>query len=394
MTIRPTNPVLRSSLMIPARCPGSTPDGNQFLLCGGYVSKLASGVFGWLPLGHRLLSRVLDELRGLSASAGFQEVLFPLIQPLALWESSDRYARLLPVLARVDLLAGSFILNSTQEEVFRDVASARGPQVKLFQASERVRNEQRPAGGLIRSLDFFLAEWYFQTCDREAGQAVQWELLTLIEQFVRACGLTPIRCPVPRQSSGISLIVQAAGTTKQCRAARCRSCGYVGRPAFQSCPACGAPDAADFDAIEICDVLLREFPTSLGNHIEVTAGLGVFRLIVLLADLIASGVADAWARAVAPFDVVICATPGRERGALQLAGALSGGGLTVIVDDSGRKLPHQIADARFFGSPVKVVLGRAERAEVMGASVGQVSTQLELFTVVQEHVDRFACSPS
>ena len=66
---------------------------HQLLVRGGYIRRVAAGVYNFLPLGHRVLMKVAQIVREEMNRSGAQEVLMPLIQPAELWQESDRWAQ-------------------------------------------------------------------------------------------------------------------------------------------------------------------------------------------------------------------------------------------------------------------------------------------------------------
>ena len=61
---------------------------HQMLLRGGFIRRLASGLYTWLPLGLRVLRKVEAVVREEMERAGAQEVLMPVVQPAELWQES------------------------------------------------------------------------------------------------------------------------------------------------------------------------------------------------------------------------------------------------------------------------------------------------------------------
>ncbi|RLA17483.1 MAG: proline--tRNA ligase, partial [Gammaproteobacteria bacterium] len=59
---------------------------HQLMLRAGMISKLAAGIYTWMPLGLRVLRKVEKIVREEMDAAGAQEVLMPAIQPAELWE--------------------------------------------------------------------------------------------------------------------------------------------------------------------------------------------------------------------------------------------------------------------------------------------------------------------
>ena len=64
---------------------------HQLMLRAGLIRQVASGVYNWLPLGHRVLSKVQQIVREEMNRAGGQEMLLPAVQPAELWQQSGRW---------------------------------------------------------------------------------------------------------------------------------------------------------------------------------------------------------------------------------------------------------------------------------------------------------------
>jgi len=109
-----------------------------------------------------------------------------------------------------------------------------------------------------------------------------------------------------------------------------------------------------------------------GKQVTVTMGsygIGVTRILAIIAELNNDDKGLVWPASVAPFDVQVVAT-GRDAVAFDLAAQLSGelesGGLDVLYDDRPKVSPGvKFADAELVGVPRIVIVGR-------GAAEGQV----------------------
>ena len=66
---------------------------HRLMLRAGLIRQVASGLYTWLPLGLRVLRRVEQILREELARSGAQEVLMPVVQPVALAACSTSCAR-------------------------------------------------------------------------------------------------------------------------------------------------------------------------------------------------------------------------------------------------------------------------------------------------------------
>ena len=73
---------------------------HQLMLRAGLIRQVAAGIYNWLPLGHRVLTKVSQAVREEMDRAGAQEVLLPAVQPAELWQQSGRWDDYGPELLR------------------------------------------------------------------------------------------------------------------------------------------------------------------------------------------------------------------------------------------------------------------------------------------------------
>src|ERR1039458_3671090 len=58
---------------------------------GGYLRKVAAGVYSFLPLGWRVIQKISRIIREEMNRAGAQEVFLPAVIPAELWQESGRW---------------------------------------------------------------------------------------------------------------------------------------------------------------------------------------------------------------------------------------------------------------------------------------------------------------
>ena len=63
-------------------------DSHRLLLRAGYIRRVSTGLYSWLPLGVRVMHKVSEIVRQEMDRAGAQEVSLPIAQPIELWERS------------------------------------------------------------------------------------------------------------------------------------------------------------------------------------------------------------------------------------------------------------------------------------------------------------------
>ena len=153
---------------------------HKMLVRAGYIRKLTSGVYEYLPLMWRVLKKVEDIIREEMDRAGAQELLLPFVQPKELWEESGRWEVYGKELMRLkDRHDREMCLGPTAEEVITAVArdglkSYKQLPCNLYQIQSKFRDEVRPRYGLLRGREFIMKDAYSFDVD-EAGLDKEYE---------------------------------------------------------------------------------------------------------------------------------------------------------------------------------------------------------------------------
>src|SRR6266511_3957830 len=77
-------------------------DSHRLLVRAGFIRRVASGIYAWLPLGQRVLARVAAIVREEMNATGAQELTLPIVQPLELWARSGRDEAYGPLMFRLE----------------------------------------------------------------------------------------------------------------------------------------------------------------------------------------------------------------------------------------------------------------------------------------------------
>ncbi len=139
---------------------------HQLLVRGGYIRRVASGIYNLLPLMWRVTRKVEAIIRDEMDQSGAQELMMPILQPADLWEESGRLKDYGKELMRLtDRHDRACILAPTHEEVITTIArnelqSYRSLPVNLYQIQNKYRDEIRPRFGLLRGREFLMKDAY------------------------------------------------------------------------------------------------------------------------------------------------------------------------------------------------------------------------------------------
>ncbi|BAZ85107.1 proline--tRNA ligase [Dolichospermum compactum] len=171
---------------------------HKLLLRAGYIRRIGSGIYAYLPLMWRVLQKVSQIVREEMNATGAQECLLPQLQPAELWQESgrwDTYTKAEGIMfSLVDRREQQLGLGPTHEEVITTVArdmirSYRQLPVHLYQIQTKFRDEIRPRFGLMRGREFIMKDGYSFHADEESLQKTYQEMYTAYSNMLRRSGL-------------------------------------------------------------------------------------------------------------------------------------------------------------------------------------------------------------
>jgi len=384
---------------------GSTAD---LLEAAGYIKPISAGCIALMPLGRMVYEKVCVAFRDACVSSDFWEVSLPLLQNYSLWEESGRSEVFGRSLCTTTIGSGQkFVVNPTQEEAALDlIRKASGFDrlpIRIFQVGERIRNELRPAHGLIRTRTFFLGDIYSFSADNNAEHEEIGRLENLFSTFLAWTGLTyNVGEYTPSHLGPPAFSYWVKSPMAQCVAHLCQNCGRSYRftqGVPDRCPCCDSA-IEDFPAVELGDIMRSG--THLSAKMDVTppngqpvhvslAGIGLGRLIQVLAEQYSDIRGLVWPRRMSPFDIHAVCAVGQETTMEQACAKLEHRGLSVICDTRRVGLGRKLVDCDLIGIPTRLVFGKthnADQFEFSGRSesqtrVGSVEDVTDLVNAAQ-----------
>jgi len=168
---------------------------HRWLVRGGFIRQLASGVYSYLPLGLRVLAKVSRIIREEMFKAGAEEVLLPALHPSELWRKTGRYEVLGGDKITFESRSGQeYVLGPTHEEVITDLVAGGIKSYQdlpriLFQIQTKFRDELRPRFGIIRTKEFIMKDAYSFDRDEAGLEASYQKMHHAYENIFRRAGL-------------------------------------------------------------------------------------------------------------------------------------------------------------------------------------------------------------
>jgi prolyl-tRNA synthetase len=271
---------------------------HRLLLRAGYVRRVASGGYAWLPLGLKVLRNVERIVRAEMDRIGAQEVLFPALLPREPYEATGRWTAYGPDVFRVvDRRGADHLLAPTHEELFALLAKAELSSYKdlplsVYQVQTKFRDEPRPRSGLLRTREFVMKDSYsFDLTDEglEASYAAHREAYLRI--FARL-GLDVRVVSAVSGAMGGSASEEFLAPTPvgEDTFASCARCGYAANTEAVPSPRRTAP-VAEPGPVEELDTPDTPTIETLAAHLGVPASATLKNLLVVAGDdLVAIGV--------------------------------------------------------------------------------------------------------
>lgn len=244
------------------------------LLRTGMIRKLASGIYGFMPLGWRSLHKIENIIREEMDKSGAQEILMSAIQPAELWEESGRWSAYGPELWRIkDRNGRDFCLGPTHEEIFTDivrdgVSSYRQLPLNLYQIQHKYRDEARPRFGLMRSREFIMKDAYSFDKDQEGLDKSYDDMYDAYTRIFTRCGLTfrPVEADSGAIGGNASHEFTALSEVGESDIAYCENCSMAANVEKAACR--DAEPSAESEAM----LELQEVHTPGTKTIEEVAG--------------------------------------------------------------------------------------------------------------------------
>ncbi|UVI32692.1 proline--tRNA ligase [Paenibacillus spongiae] len=234
---------------------------HRWMVKGGFIRQLASGVYTFLPLGRKVLRSIEAIIREEMERAGAQEVLMPALQPVELLQQSGRYDLYGQDLFRLNDRSGrEFALGPTHEEVItslikQEITSYRKLPVTLYQIQTKFRDERRPRFGLLRGREFIMKDAYSFDADWE-GLARNYDAMyEAYHRIFSRCGLNF------RAVEADAGAIGGEGGTHEFMAF-----AESGEDIIVSCEACGY--AANLEKAESAQATSGDMTNSIGRQAE------------------------------------------------------------------------------------------------------------------------------
>ncbi len=381
----------RSELFIKTRkeAPADEAASNaQLLIRAGYIHKEMAGVYSYLPLGKLVIDNIAQIIREEMNAIGGQEVLLSTLQNKQLWEASGRWdEKAVDAWLKTKLASGTEVgIGLTHEEPLINalknfVNSYKDLPLYIYQIQTKFRNELRAKSGLLRGREFLMKDLYsFSRSQAEHDRFYDEVIDKTYTKIYKRLGLAASTYKTLASGGIFSKFSHEYQTLSHVG----EDTIYIDKPkklavnkevySDELLAEHGLKKAGlvEEKAVEVgnifplgtkyADALGLQFVDEQGQRQSVIMGcygIGVSRLMGLLAEHFADERGLSWPAAVAPAQVYLArlgATAAITEAADALYEQLTGQNISVLYDDRGVSAGEQFADADLLGLPQRVVV--------------------------------------
>ncbi|MDE2144376.1 MAG: prolyl-tRNA synthetase [Patescibacteria group bacterium] len=363
----------------------------KLLIRAGYVDKTMAGVYAFLPLGWRVISKIAGIIRKEMEAVGGEEILMPTLQPKKNWETTGRYDTYDTLFKFQSFYTKTdYVLGPTHEEIVsplisRFVSSYKDLPVYVFQIQNKFRDEKRSKSGLLRGREFLMKDLYSFHADEKELEKFYEKVSRAYVKIFRLAGIGKITYLTYASGGDFSKYSHEFQTVTQAGEDviyLCEKCKVaVNREIIDdlhgACPVCGNKNLKEEKAIEVGNIfkLKTRFSSAFGlkfagadsrdgDVLMGCYGIGLNRLMGTIVEVSHDDKGIIWPESVAPFKFhIIELKKGKGR---KLYEELVKSGAEVLYDDRDSTAGEKFADADLIGIPWRLVVSdkTGEKVEI------------------------------
>lgn len=393
-----------------------TARGAQYLSRAGYVHKELAGVYDYLPLSLLVLEKIKTIIREELSKIGGEEVLLSTLQNPEPWQLTDRWdIKKMDIWFKTELAAGGELgLAPTHEEPITKlmktyISSYKDLPVYAYQIQTKFRNELRAKSGILRTREFLMNDMYSFSADLESHDHFYHQAELAYQRIYERLGLGAdtyqtfasggvfskysheFQTIIPVGEDTIyyntdksvvlneevlqdDVLAELGVKRDELESTRAAEVGNI----FTLKTKYSAPLG-----LEYMDQSGHKQPVIMGCY-----GIGVSRVMGVIAEKFADDKGLVWPESVAPFHYQLIAIG--ERGQAVADQLYQGHESEILYDDRDLRPGEKFADAELMGLPYRVVVSDRNLEQDQIEVVKRATGETKLFPASDFRLDQIA----
>lgn len=380
----------------------------KLLIQAGYIYKQMAGAYVFLPLGKRVLDKIVQIVREEMNAIGGNELSMTALQPQEPWEASGRWSEeAMDVWFKTELATGTTLgLAPTHEEpitqmMTRFIASYKDLPAYPYQFQIKFRNELRSKSGLMRGREFLMKDLYSFCRDRDSHDKFYEQITEAYHRVYDRLGIGDVTFKTFASGGSFSkyshefqtLSPVGEDTIYVNRAKRIAINKEVYNEQTLADLGVTADEMEELTAVEVGNIFTLGTRFSEAENLYFTDekgerqpvfmgsyGIGPSRVMGLLAEHFADNKGLVWPENVAPFKVNLVPIDDESMAvADELYTELEAAGIEVFYDDRRDvRAGEKFADSDLMGMPYRVVISKKLIEQGKFELVHRANGQMEL----------------
>ena len=364
----------------------------KLLIKGGFIEKIASGVYLFLPLGWRVHQKIEKIIREEMNSLGAKEVFLSALQPVSLWKK-ERIDSMKEILYQFQDHSGKkFLLGPTHEEIIsilgkNFIKSFRDLPFSLYQIQTKFRDEPRAKSGLLRTKEFVMKDLYSFHPDENDMERFYQKVKNSYLRIFKRCGLKALVCEASggafsKEYSHEFMVKTEAGEDK---VIFCKNCNFAQNLEISSlkegqiCPKCKKEKLEVAKTIEVGNIFKLKTKFSEMFNVKfidrdqkekfvwmACFGIGIGRLMGTVVEVCHDDYGIIWPKEIAPFLVHLITLNSKERKidkkikefSKKVYQTFLKEKIEVLFDERENSAGEKFFDYELIGCPFRVVISK------------------------------------
>lgn len=357
----------------------------SLLIRAGFIHKEMAGVYAFLPLGLRVLNKIMQVIREEMNAIGGQELSMTALQERELWETTDRWDDAkVDVWFKTHLKSGTELgLGATHEEpvtrlMKTHLSSYRDLPVLVYQFQTKFRNETRAKSGIMRTREFIMKDLYSFAKNQEEHDRIYAAVREAYQRIFERVGLGTVTYQTFASGGMFSKYSEEFQTVSDAgediiyvdeASKRALNEEVLNEEVLQDLGLV-REQLIEKKSIEVGNIfhLGTRFSSALGLSFKTEEGksevplmgcygIGPARVMGTIAEVLSDQRGIVWPEAVAPFRVHLLSL-GVNEVADKLYADLQSAGIEVLYDDRDTSAGEKFAESDLLGIPVRIILGK------------------------------------
>ena len=369
---------------------------HSLMLKSGMIRQETSGIYSWLPIGYRILKKVINIVEKIHDQHNINQILMPTIQSADIWKISNRYESYGKEMLKIsDRHDKQLLYGPTNEEMITAIGkhylkSYKDLPLNLYHIQNKFRDEIRPRFGVMRAREFLMKDAYsFDLTDKECHKTyINYFRMYLLIFKKLGIPIIPVKAPSGEIGGSLShefhLIVDTGESEILFSEDLLKNdllelddLELVNIKSYTS----------DFEKMDVeKDKLIKKKSIELGHiflfgqkyskpfDLQVDTmngkvfpymgsyGIGISRIPAAVIEKFHDEKGIVWPKEISPFQLIIINLLTKDKSCCNYANSLydnlKNNGLDLLLDDRDESAGKKFADADLSGIPLKLIIGK------------------------------------